>query len=93
MLRLTLLAVLIFASVVPAAAEYPERPLTIIVGYPASGMVDIVARPMAESMKKKFPKGVAVLNRPAGVARSVSPRPSSRSPTATRSSSPRTPRS
>ena len=66
MLRLTLLAVLIFASVVPAAAEYPERPLTIIVGYPASGMVDIVARPMAESMKKKFPKGVAVLNRPGG---------------------------
>ena len=29
-------------------------------------MVDIVARPMAESMKKKFPKGVAVLNRPGG---------------------------
>jgi len=66
MLRLMLLAVLLFASVIPAAAEYPERPLTIIVAYPASGMVDIVARPMAESMKKKFPKGIAVLNRPGG---------------------------
>ncbi|MBM4442175.1 MAG: tripartite tricarboxylate transporter substrate binding protein [Candidatus Rokubacteria bacterium] len=66
MVRLLLLAVLLFASVVPAAAQYPERPLTIIVAYPASGMVDIVARPMAESMKKKFPKGVAVLNRPGG---------------------------
>src|SRR6266850_724281 len=50
----------------PAAAEYPERALTMIVAYPAGGMVDIVARPVAESMKKKFAKGVAVLNRPGG---------------------------
>src|SRR6267378_3654435 len=56
----------VLGAVVPAAAEYPERALTIIVAYPAGGMVDIVARPMAESMKKKFPKGVAVLNRPGG---------------------------
>jgi tripartite-type tricarboxylate transporter receptor subunit TctC len=70
MLRVLLLAVLVLGSILgsflPAAAEYPERPLTIIVAYPAGGMVDIVARPMAESMKKKFPKGVAVLNRPGG---------------------------
>src|SRR5687768_5597311 len=66
MLRFMFIAVLLLASAIPAAAEYPERPLTIIVAYPASGMVDIVARPMAESMKKKFPKGVAVLNRPGG---------------------------
>ena len=50
----------------PAAAEYPERALTIVVAYPAGGMVDIVARPMADSMKKTFTKGVAVLNRPGG---------------------------
>jgi tripartite-type tricarboxylate transporter receptor subunit TctC len=66
MLRVALLAVLLLASAVPAAADYPERPLTIVVAYPAGGMVDIVARPMAESMTTKFPKGVAVLNRPGG---------------------------
>ena len=66
MLRVSLLLLILLASVVPAAAEYPERPLTIVVAYPAGGMVDIVARPMAESMKKKFPKGIAVLNRPGG---------------------------
>ncbi len=66
MLRIALLTGLVLGLCLPAAAEYPERPLTIIVGYPAGGMVDIVARPMAESMKKKFPKGVAVLNRPGG---------------------------
>jgi tripartite-type tricarboxylate transporter receptor subunit TctC len=61
---LLIAAVLIFAA--PASAEYPERPLTIIAAYPAGGMVDIVARPLAELMKKKYPKGVAVLNRPGG---------------------------
>jgi tripartite-type tricarboxylate transporter receptor subunit TctC len=64
---LSLLAiVLVLGSVVPAAAQYPERALTIVAAYPAGGMVDIVARPLAEGMKKKFPKGVAVLNRPGG---------------------------
>jgi tripartite-type tricarboxylate transporter receptor subunit TctC len=66
MRRLVSIAALILACAVPAAAEYPERPLTMIAAYPAGGMVDIVARPMAELMKKKFPKGVAVLNRPGG---------------------------
>ncbi len=58
--------VLVLGSVVPAAAQYPERALTIVAAYPAGGMVDIVARPLAEGMKRKFPKGVAVLNRPGG---------------------------
>src|SRR5438477_6238604 len=66
MLRVALLATLILGSAVPVAAEYPERPLTLVAAFPAGGMVDIVARPMAELMKKKFPKGVAVLNRPGG---------------------------
>jgi tripartite-type tricarboxylate transporter receptor subunit TctC len=59
--------VLVVGSVIPAAAQqYPERPLTIVAAYPAGGMVDVVARPLAEGMKKKYPKGVAVLNRPGG---------------------------
>jgi len=65
-LILVLTLALTLGLVGPAAAEYPERALTIIVAYPAGGMVDIVARPVAESMKKKFPRGVAVLNRPGG---------------------------
>ena len=66
MLRFALALLLALAFAVPAFAEYPERPLTIVVAYPAGGMVDIVVRPMAESMKKKFTKGVAVLNRAGG---------------------------
>src|SRR4029453_11278594 len=66
MLRFALLAALLLGFAAPAAAEYPERALTIVVAYPAGGMVDIAARPMADSMKKTFTKGVAVLNRPGG---------------------------
>jgi tripartite-type tricarboxylate transporter receptor subunit TctC len=64
MFRIVLIALLVLGVALPAAAEYPDRPLTILAGYPAGGMVDIVARGLAEGMKKKYPKGVAVVNRP-----------------------------
>src|SRR4029453_3706403 len=67
MLRFALLAILLLGLVAPAAAQYPERALTIVVAYPAGGMVDIVARPMADSMQKTFTKGGAAPHRPGGV--------------------------
>ena len=54
---------LLWLAVVPAAAQYPDRPVTLLSGYPAGGMVDIVARHLAEGIKGRFPKGVVVLNR------------------------------
>jgi tripartite-type tricarboxylate transporter receptor subunit TctC len=54
---------LLWLAVVPAAAQYPDRPVTLLSGYPAGGMVDIVARHLAEGIKGGFPKGVVVLNR------------------------------
>ena len=48
----------------PAAAQYPDRPLTMLAGYPAGGLVDIVARQVAEGMKPRFPRGLVVVNRP-----------------------------
>lgn len=61
----TLLGILLGASLAaPAAAEYPDRPVTCLVGYPAGGLADLVARAVVEGMKKKFPKGIAVVNRP-----------------------------
>jgi tripartite-type tricarboxylate transporter receptor subunit TctC len=59
---LALLAVLLAAG--PAAAQYPERPVTAVVGYPAGGLADVTLRAVVEGMKKRFPKGVAVVNRP-----------------------------
>jgi tripartite-type tricarboxylate transporter receptor subunit TctC len=60
---LALIVLLLAASVGPAAAEYPERAVTCIVGYPAGGLADVVARALTEAMKKKFPKGIAVVSR------------------------------
>lgn len=63
MIRIVLVSLLALACATPAAAEYPERPVTILSGYPAGGMVDFVARLLAEGMRAKFPKGILVANR------------------------------
>lgn len=47
-----------------AFSQYPERAATLISGFPPGGMVDIVARALAEGMKARYPRGVVVLNRP-----------------------------
>jgi len=63
MIRTVLIGLFVLACAVPAAAQYPQRPVTILSGYPAGGMVDIVARLLAEGMRGKFPKGILVANR------------------------------
>ncbi|MEO7402693.1 MAG: tripartite tricarboxylate transporter substrate binding protein, partial [Burkholderiales bacterium] len=44
-------------------ADYPERPLTLLAGFPAGGLVDSVTRALAEGMKKRYAAGVIVVNR------------------------------
>ncbi len=63
-------AILLAVVAFPAAAQYPDKPVTLLAGYPPGGLVDVVARLVAEGMKAKFPKGLAVVNRP-GAAGSV----------------------
>src|SRR5438552_17885772 len=65
-----LLATIAFSIALPAAAQYPEKPVTMLAGYPPGGLLDIVARLVAEGMKPRFPKGMNVVNRP-GAAGSV----------------------
>jgi putative tricarboxylic transport membrane protein len=48
----------------PSFAQYPERPVTMLAGFPPGGLVDIVARVVADGMKPKFPKGLTVVNKP-----------------------------
>jgi tripartite-type tricarboxylate transporter receptor subunit TctC len=64
MIRVALACLVVLLSVVPAAAQYPERPVTAIVGYPAGGLADVTLRALVEGMKKRYPKGLAVVNRP-----------------------------
>ena len=60
-----LAAVLItLALALPAAAQYPDKTVTLLAGYPPGGLVDVVSRLVAEGMKPRFPKGINVVNRP-----------------------------
>ncbi len=52
------------------AAQYPERSVTMLTGYPAGGLVDVTARLLADGMKARFPKGLVVQMKP-GAAGSV----------------------
>lgn len=59
-----LAAVTGFAGV--ATAEYPEKPLTLVVSFPAGGNADIVARIQAEALSEELGVPVNVVNRPGG---------------------------
>jgi len=54
----------LFAVSCQAGAQYPDKPVTLLSGYPAGGNVDIVARLLVEGMKAKFPKGLVIVYKP-----------------------------
>src|SRR5258705_6079508 len=47
-----------------ARAQYPEKPITILVGYDVDSVGDQVARGLIEAAKKHLPKPILVVNRP-----------------------------
>jgi len=44
-------------------AQYPERPITMIVPFPPGGVADTVARPVADAMSKELGKSVVIENK------------------------------
>jgi len=51
-----------------AQSNYPDRPIRVLVGYPAGGGVDLVARLLGEPMKATLGQPVIVENRPGAAA-------------------------
>jgi tripartite-type tricarboxylate transporter receptor subunit TctC len=56
----------IFAAIFPAKAEFPEREITIVVGFSAGGLADQGARIWADSATKFLGRPIIVLNRVGG---------------------------
>jgi tripartite-type tricarboxylate transporter receptor subunit TctC len=65
-IRLTALALLSALSAAPAFAQtpYPDRPIHIVVPFPAGGPSDVMARLIGEKMGADFGQGVVIDNRP-----------------------------
>lgn len=63
-------ATLFAASVVPAAAAWPDKPVKFIVTFPAGGMTDILARNIGQELSKRIGQPVIIDNR-GGMAGSI----------------------
>ncbi|MEO8484870.1 MAG: tripartite tricarboxylate transporter substrate binding protein [Betaproteobacteria bacterium] len=45
-------------------AQYPDRPITMIVPFPPGGVADTVARPVAEALSRELKQPVVIENKP-----------------------------
>ncbi len=66
MKRLLLTAVAAACTCTAALAEYPEKPITVVVGFAAGGPTDKVARDLAESLRKTLTGSTIVIENVAG---------------------------
>ena len=53
-------------SMTAAAADFPQRPVTVVVPWGAGGGSDIIARALAKPLEKELGKPVIITNKPGG---------------------------
>ena len=63
---LSALACAVVATAGTALAQFPEKPLRIVVGAPAGGSADIIARTLSEGLTQQLGQPVMVDNKPGG---------------------------
>jgi tripartite-type tricarboxylate transporter receptor subunit TctC len=60
----TAVALAAFAAATLATAQYPDRPITMIVPFPPGGVADTVARPVADALSRELKQPVVIENKP-----------------------------
>jgi len=63
-MKRTLTALALALTATTALAEYPEKPVEVIVGYSAGGGTDVMARTVAQFLEKELNGSVVVKNMP-----------------------------
>ena len=58
------LAVAFAPSFAAAQADFPNRPIRLLVGFPPGGSTDVLARTLAHESRKAFGQDVIVINKP-----------------------------
>ena len=52
------------AGTAPSPDGYPDRPIRIVVPYPAGGVVDVVLRAVCDPLSNALPQRIVIENRP-----------------------------
>lgn len=60
----TLLGAVVWGAAVAQATDFPTKPITMVVGYPAGGGTDILVRAMQEPLTKRLGQQILVQNVP-----------------------------
>ncbi|WP_425072124.1 tripartite tricarboxylate transporter substrate binding protein [Sagittula sp. S175] len=60
-MKKTLIALALALSATTALADYPEKPIEIVVGYSAGGGTDVMARTVAQFLEKELGDGASVV--------------------------------
>jgi tripartite-type tricarboxylate transporter receptor subunit TctC len=67
----SLAAASVAATPALAQADYPNKPITIVVPFAAGGPTDMVARALADAMRKQIPNSTFVIDNSAGAGGTV----------------------
>jgi tripartite-type tricarboxylate transporter receptor subunit TctC len=73
------LAAVAFLANAPARAAYPDKPVTVVAAFPPGGIVDIIARRLAQRFSDKFKQSFVVENK-TGAAGSIGYAAAARAP-------------
>lgn len=63
MLRTLLVALALVGALGPAVAQYPARPVNLVIPFPAGGNTDLMGRALQEALRKTLNQSVVVINK------------------------------